>query len=77
MLVEQPFHTAIFVCKQQIPGTDEEGEEREDRQTRSKEGEDIVRPELTGRHLRLHLYPAAAPGKLSVSLLFCLCILIH
>jgi len=29
VLVEQPFHTAIFVCKQQIPGTDEEGEERE------------------------------------------------
>jgi len=29
VLVEQPFHTAIFVCKQQIPGTDKEGEERE------------------------------------------------
>jgi hypothetical protein len=29
VLVEQPFHTATFVCKQQIPGTDEEGEERE------------------------------------------------
>jgi hypothetical protein len=55
----------------------ERDREREDRQTRNKEGEDIVRPELTGRHLRLHLYPAAAPGKLSVSLLFCLCILIH
>jgi hypothetical protein len=27
--VEQPFHTAVFLCEQQIPGTDEEGEERE------------------------------------------------
>ncbi|KAJ6885977.1 hypothetical protein NC651_026594 [Populus alba x Populus x berolinensis] len=27
--MEQPFYTAIFVYKQQIPGTDEEGEERE------------------------------------------------
>jgi len=55
----------------------ERDRERENRQTRNKEGEDIVRPELTGRHLRLHLYPTAAPGKLSVSLLFCICILIH
>jgi hypothetical protein len=30
--VEQPFHIAIFVCKQQIPGTDEEGEERRGRE---------------------------------------------
>jgi len=29
VLVEQPFHTAVFLCEQQIPGTNEEGEERE------------------------------------------------
>jgi hypothetical protein len=55
----------------------ERDREREDWQTRNQEGEDIVRPELIGRHLRLHLYPAAAPGKLSVSLTFCICVLIH
>jgi len=40
----------------------ERDREREDWQTRNQEGEDIVRPELTGRHLRLYLDPAAAPA---------------
>ncbi|KAJ6871087.1 hypothetical protein NC652_036683 [Populus alba x Populus x berolinensis] len=44
-------------AKQQIPGTEGEGEKRErPGETRNQEGGDIVRPELT---LRLH--PVAAP----------------